>query len=157
MNGAISEAAILADLARILADFEGREYSGPIGRETRFFADLGLASIDAVVLGETLQEHYGRPLPFGELMADLGRREDRDLSIGDLADFPSEGSDETDRLSRNRPGGPAMPKLKVNGLTMHVQQAGEGPDVVLIHGITGDLSIWFLCRAMTRPGRDSSG
>jgi pimeloyl-ACP methyl ester carboxylesterase len=42
-----------------------------------------------------------------------------------------------------------MPKLKVNGLTMHVQQAGEGPDVVLIHGVTGDLSIWFLCRAMT--------
>ena len=42
-----------------------------------------------------------------------------------------------------------MPKLKVNGLTMHVQQAGEGPDVVLIHGVTGDLSIWFLCKAMT--------
>jgi pimeloyl-ACP methyl ester carboxylesterase len=42
-----------------------------------------------------------------------------------------------------------MPKLKVNGLTFHVQQAGEGPDVVLIHGLTGDLSIWFLCKAMT--------
>ncbi len=42
-----------------------------------------------------------------------------------------------------------MPKLRVNGLSMHVQQAGEGPDVVLIHGVTGDLSIWFLCRAMT--------
>ncbi len=42
-----------------------------------------------------------------------------------------------------------MPKLKVNGLTLHVQQAGEGPDVILIHGVTGDLSIWFLCRAMT--------
>ena len=37
------------------ANFHGREYSGPIGPETRFFADLGLASIDAVVLGETLQ------------------------------------------------------------------------------------------------------
>ena len=42
-----------------------------------------------------------------------------------------------------------MPKLKVNGLTLHVQRAGEGPDVVLIHGVTGDLSIWFLCKAMT--------
>lgn len=83
----VSDAAILADLARILSDFQGREYSGAIGRETRFFADLGLASIDAVVLGEMLQEHYGRPLPFGELMAGMGRREDRDLSIGDLADF----------------------------------------------------------------------
>ena len=62
---------------------------GPIDRETRFFADLGLASIDAVVLGEMLQEHYGRPLPFGELMAELGRREDRDLTrSGELAGFP---------------------------------------------------------------------
>jgi pimeloyl-ACP methyl ester carboxylesterase len=42
-----------------------------------------------------------------------------------------------------------MPKLKVNGLTLHVQQAGEGPDLLLIHGLTGDLSIWFLCKAMT--------
>jgi pimeloyl-ACP methyl ester carboxylesterase len=42
-----------------------------------------------------------------------------------------------------------MPKLKANGLTFHVQQAGEGPDLVLIHGVTGDLSIWFLCKAMT--------
>ena len=87
MTGSVSEREVLADLARILSDFEGREYSGAIDRETRFFADLGLASIDAVVLGEKLQEHYGRPLPFGELMADLGRAEDRDLSIGRLADF----------------------------------------------------------------------
>jgi pimeloyl-ACP methyl ester carboxylesterase len=42
-----------------------------------------------------------------------------------------------------------MPKLKVNGLTFHIQQAGAGPDLVLIHGLTGDLSIWFLCKAMT--------
>jgi acyl carrier protein len=87
MTDAISEPKILADVARMLADFQGREYSGPIGRETRFFADLGLASIDAVVLGEMLQEHYGRPLPFAELMASLGRREDRDLAIGELTSF----------------------------------------------------------------------
>ena len=42
-----------------------------------------------------------------------------------------------------------MPKLKANGLTFHVQRAGDGPDVILIHGVTGDLSIWFLCKAMT--------
>jgi acyl carrier protein len=81
------EPDILADLARVFADFQGREYSGPIGPETRFFADLGLASIDAVVLGESLQERYGRPLPFGDLMAELGRREDRDLPLGELASF----------------------------------------------------------------------
>jgi len=46
-----------------------------------------------------------------------------------------------------------MPKIPVNGLTLHVQQAGEGPDVVLIHGVTGDLSVWFLCKAMTELAR----
>jgi acyl carrier protein len=87
MTTQATEPAILADLARVFADFGGREYSGPISPTTRFFADLGLASIDAVVLGETLQERYGRPLPFGDLMADMGRREDRDLTLGELASF----------------------------------------------------------------------
>ena len=41
-----------------------------------------------------------------------------------------------------------MPKIHANGLNFHYQQAGEGPDVILIHGVTGDLSIWFLCQAM---------
>ncbi|HEV3120719.1 MAG TPA: acyl carrier protein [Isosphaeraceae bacterium] len=82
-----SEAEILTVLAGILGNFHGREYSEVIGPDTRFFADLGLASIDAVVLGETLEHHYGRKLPFGDLMAELGRREDRDLRIGELADF----------------------------------------------------------------------
>ncbi len=82
-----TEPEILADLAGMLADFGGREYSGPIDRETRFFADLGLASIDAVVLGEQLQDHYGQSLPFGELMGDLGQRADRDLRIGELSAF----------------------------------------------------------------------
>jgi pimeloyl-ACP methyl ester carboxylesterase len=41
-----------------------------------------------------------------------------------------------------------MPKLNANGLNFHYQQAGDGPDVILIHGLTGDLSIWFLCQAM---------
>lgn len=77
----------LVDLAEIFRNFHGREYSGPIGRETRFFADLGLASIDAVVLGEMLESHYGRKLPFGELMAELGKRADRDMRLGELVTF----------------------------------------------------------------------
>jgi acyl carrier protein len=82
-----SPGAILDEVAAILRNFHGREYSGPIGRETRFFADLGLASIDAVVLGETLESHFGRRIPFGELMAELGQRPDRDIRLGELADF----------------------------------------------------------------------
>jgi acyl carrier protein len=82
-----SGAEILTDLMNLLGNFQGREYSGAIGPETRFFADLGLASIDAVVLGETLQSHYGRDLPFGDLMAELGSRTDRDLRVGELVEF----------------------------------------------------------------------
>ena len=87
MTKEFTESEVLADVASLLADFQGREYLGEIDRETRFFADLGLASIDAVVLGETLQEHYARPLRFGDLMAEIGKREDRDMTIGELVDF----------------------------------------------------------------------
>jgi acyl carrier protein len=80
-------AQLLEDLGDVFRNFHGREYSGPIGRDTWFFADLGLASIDAVVLGETLEERYGKKLPFGELMADLGSRSSRDIRIGELVDF----------------------------------------------------------------------
>ena len=46
-----------------------------------------------------------------------------------------------------------MPILPiVDGLRLHVQQAGAGPDIVLIHGVTGDLSIWFLSEAMKALG-----
>src|SRR4051812_28017034 len=41
-----------------------------------------------------------------------------------------------------------MPFRTARDLRFHYQQAGSGPDVILIHGVTGDLSIWFLCRAM---------
>jgi acyl carrier protein len=75
------------DVADILRNFNGREYSGDIGPQTCFFGDLGLASIDAVVLGETLEEHYGRKLPFHLFMADLGRRAVRDIQLVDLVAF----------------------------------------------------------------------
>jgi acyl carrier protein len=58
--------------------------------ETRFFADLGLASIDAVVLSEAIQNHYQRPLPFNVLMAEIGQRTERDISIGELVAFVSD-------------------------------------------------------------------
>ena len=40
------------------------------------------------------------------------------------------------------------PRHHANGLRFHYQQSGEGPDIMLVHGVTGDLSIWFLCRAI---------
>lgn len=41
-----------------------------------------------------------------------------------------------------------MPFVTIDHQRVHYQRAGEGPDVVLIHGVTGDLSIWYLCGAI---------
>jgi acyl carrier protein len=82
-----SRADILNDVAAVLSDRLGISPSTPIDEGTRFFSDLGLASIDAVVLSEAIQEHYGQLLPFNELMAEIGRRTERDLSIGELVTF----------------------------------------------------------------------
>jgi acyl carrier protein len=82
-------AEILGDITSILSTQLGVQSSSSIDLETRFFADLGLASIDAVVLGEAIQDHYHRTLPFNDLMAEIGRRTDRDLSIGELVAFVS--------------------------------------------------------------------
>jgi pimeloyl-ACP methyl ester carboxylesterase len=35
-----------------------------------------------------------------------------------------------------------MPQLSVNGATLHYVQAGQGPDVVLIHAVTSNLAVW---------------
>lgn len=37
-----------------------------------------------------------------------------------------------------------MPFLRVDDLKFYYQQSGQGPDVVLIHGITGNMAIWPL-------------
>jgi acyl carrier protein len=82
-----SRTEILDDIVTILSEQVGMQFSSSITEETRLFADLGLASIDAVVLSETLQKHYDRSLPFNELMAEVGRKTERDLSIGELIAF----------------------------------------------------------------------
>ncbi len=37
-----------------------------------------------------------------------------------------------------------MPKVLVNGIHLHYLQVGKGPDVVLLHGLGGNLAVWFL-------------
>ncbi len=87
MNTAPDRDEIQRDLAAILEARLGLAGLGSLEHETRFFADLGLASIDAVVLGEAIQEHYDRAIPFNLMMADIGSRSERDFAIGELVDF----------------------------------------------------------------------
>lgn len=37
-----------------------------------------------------------------------------------------------------------MPKVLANGLNIHYQRVGSGPDVVMLHGLTGNLAVWHL-------------
>ena len=57
-----------------------------IGPDSLLFTQLGFESLDAVVLGVAIQEHFNRHMPFSELFADLGQKQ-RDLSIRELVDF----------------------------------------------------------------------
>lgn len=65
---------------------EDWDYSRPVGPETKLFSELGFESLDAVVLGTAIQEHYQRSMPFAELLVELGQQQ-RDLSVGELVDF----------------------------------------------------------------------
>ena len=62
------------------------DYPDPVRPESKLFTELGFESLDAVVLCTAIQEHYQTPMPFAELLAEIGQ-EQRDLSIDELTDF----------------------------------------------------------------------
>ncbi len=79
---------ILGDLAEVVRrTFPDRDFPDMVDLQTRAFADLGLASIDLVVLAERLDAHYGRRLPFGAFLKGLRDRGANDLELGALVSF----------------------------------------------------------------------
>ena len=83
---------VLAEILDLLDELAGDwEYDGDIGPDTRFIADLGLESLEIVVLGTMIQERFGR-LPFAEYLDELGQRpvEERDVSVAEVALFVCE-------------------------------------------------------------------
>lgn len=80
--------AILNDVLGLLKQLaRDWEYTGEITPDTWLFADLGFESIDAVILASFVQEHYRRPFPFPQLLADIGQRGVKDLKIRELVEF----------------------------------------------------------------------
>ena len=74
---------VLDDVLALIDELSGDwEFDGEITPETRFLADLGLESLDLVVLGTMIQQRYGQ-LPFAEFYAEIGQRpiEERDVSV----------------------------------------------------------------------------
>jgi len=37
-----------------------------------------------------------------------------------------------------------VPKVLANGINLHYWRVGEGPDLVMLHGLTGNLAVWHL-------------
>ena len=79
---------LLAMVSELAEDWE---YDGELTPDTRFLADMGLESLDIVVIGTMIQHRYGR-LPFTELLAEIGER-------------PARGA----RRHRRRAGGIRLP------------------------------------------------
>ena len=63
------------------------DFDGHLTADTRLFADLAFESLDLVVLGATVQEHFGQRFPFSELFADIGQRAVRDLTVREWVAF----------------------------------------------------------------------
>jgi acyl carrier protein len=85
---ALTPERIYRDLGEIMANtFPDRDIPVSVGSGTRVFNDLGFASIDLIVLGERLEQFYGRRLPFGPFLANLRNRGADDLELGELVSF----------------------------------------------------------------------
>jgi acyl carrier protein len=80
--------AILALLEEAQGDWE---YTGEIGVDTRFVADLGLESLEIVILSTMVQQQFGK-LPFPQFFEAIGQRplEQRDLTVAEVAMFVCE-------------------------------------------------------------------
>ena len=77
---------VLSEVFTIIREMTGGA-TMPLRPETLFFADLGLSSIDAIVLGERLELHFGRPLRFTEVLTDFARAGRDDVTLGEVATF----------------------------------------------------------------------
>lgn len=77
-------ADILMLLGRLADDWE---YDGEISENTRMLADLGFESLDVVVLGTVVQDHYRQVLPFPEFFAEIGQRAVGDVTVGEWVTF----------------------------------------------------------------------
>lgn len=83
--------AILEHLQQMLRELASDwDLGEAITPDTLLFSQLGFQSLDIVVLGTALQERYEREMPFAELFANIGQRQVRDLSVGELAEFVKE-------------------------------------------------------------------
>ena len=78
---------ILGDLTLILSELKDGKLPSVLDGRTQLFADLNLESIDLVMLNEMIEQRYETVFPFQDFMAELGRKNQRDISIGQFVEF----------------------------------------------------------------------
>ncbi|MCA9937180.1 MAG: hypothetical protein KC418_00950 [Anaerolineales bacterium] len=66
---------------------EDWDYEGEVTPETLLFRGLNLQSLDVVVLGNSIVEHYNHPIPYADFLAEIGQREFNDVSVAEWVDF----------------------------------------------------------------------
>lgn len=84
----INREAIFGSISEIISSLKDEwEFSGNITPETSLFSELEFESIDAVVLGSMIEDHFKQPFPFAEYLAGLGEQGVGDIKVKDLIDF----------------------------------------------------------------------
>jgi acyl carrier protein len=101
----LTEEATLANVRAIIAEVIGEEYVAEIEieRETLFYADLEIESIEFVALGEALQDLYGDRIDFPAWIAGMEVDAIIAMSVGQLVDL-IRGSEPAAGSSRTEPG-----------------------------------------------------
>jgi acyl carrier protein len=80
---------VLESILALLEEAQGDwEFTGALGPDTHFVADLGLESLEIVVLSTMVQQQFGK-LPFAQFFEEIGQRpvDERDLTVAELAVF----------------------------------------------------------------------
>ena len=83
-----SREQILSYVLHVLEELRSDwDYSVPIGPQSRLVADLTFESLDLVVLGTSIQEHFQAQIPFAMFLAEIGQRAKRDATVEELVEF----------------------------------------------------------------------
>jgi acyl-CoA synthetase (AMP-forming)/AMP-acid ligase II len=88
LNGhAAMQRSVVDVVVGVIRELKGYAASTVVNENSLLFADLAVESIDLVMLNELVERHYQRQFPFADFMAELGRLDQRDVSIGQFANF----------------------------------------------------------------------
>ena len=83
---------VLGSVMTLLSELkEDWEYEAELRPDTRFINDLGLESLEIVVLSTMIQQQYGK-LPFPVFFDQIGQRpiDERDVTVAELVTFVCE-------------------------------------------------------------------